>query len=427
VNKNNSKKTFRLALKWNFAWSLAGNGIYAACQWGMLILLAKTVAPELVGEYALALAVAAPIVMFANLQLRTILATDANDEFHFSEYLTMRLVTAIIALLLTVCIGVVAVPHILPAVVGVGVIKCIESISDIFYGYLQKCERMDVIAQSRILKGPLALVGLGVPLISTGELIPGLAGVAVAHAVIFWFYDRKLVIHLMYMQNKEGLFLANWSNHYKSMLLSGLPMGLVMLLISLNTNIPRYFIENEIGKAALGIFAALAYLKLAGGQIMSALATAILPRLAQLYGVGDLRKFIRLSTSFGLIAGTVGGTSCVVALLAGEQLLNIVYGQAYAAYTNEFMWLMVAGALSYFSYVFGAPLSAMRLFKVQPVIAIIRTAVLSLACFWLIPRSGLLGAALATVCGECVNIICSSFIIVVSIRVFRKPVPATTN
>jgi hypothetical protein len=47
----------------NFLWTLSGNVVYAACQWGMLVVLAKLGTHQMVGEFALALAITAPIVV----------------------------------------------------------------------------------------------------------------------------------------------------------------------------------------------------------------------------------------------------------------------------------------------------------------------------------------------------------------------------
>jgi hypothetical protein len=38
------------SLRWNFSWTFVGNIIYSACQWGMLVVLAKIGNPEMVGQ-----------------------------------------------------------------------------------------------------------------------------------------------------------------------------------------------------------------------------------------------------------------------------------------------------------------------------------------------------------------------------------------
>ena len=59
-----------LGLRGNFAWMLVGNGVYAATQWGVLVVIAKLGAPELVGRFALGLAVCAPVFLLSRLALR---------------------------------------------------------------------------------------------------------------------------------------------------------------------------------------------------------------------------------------------------------------------------------------------------------------------------------------------------------------------
>src|SRR6266568_5527229 len=45
-----------VSLRTNFAWTLAGNAVYAVCQWGMLVSIAKLGSPAMVGQFALGLA-----------------------------------------------------------------------------------------------------------------------------------------------------------------------------------------------------------------------------------------------------------------------------------------------------------------------------------------------------------------------------------
>src|SRR2546425_157717 len=66
------------SLRANFSWTLAGNVVYAACQWGMLIVLARLGSPTMLGQFALGLAVTTPVIIFANLQLRAVQTTDAK-------------------------------------------------------------------------------------------------------------------------------------------------------------------------------------------------------------------------------------------------------------------------------------------------------------------------------------------------------------
>src|ERR1035441_9419646 len=92
------------SLRANFAWTFAGNMIYAGCQWGMLSVLAKLGSPSIVGQFTLGLAVSAPVFMFTNLQLRAVQATDVNAETGFADYFTLRLLATLLGLAVIVAL-----------------------------------------------------------------------------------------------------------------------------------------------------------------------------------------------------------------------------------------------------------------------------------------------------------------------------------
>ena len=81
------------SLKNNISWTILGNVFYAGCQWGMLIALAKLGSPEMVGRYSLGLAVCAPIILFANMQLRMVQITDTENCYSFDQFTALRFVS----------------------------------------------------------------------------------------------------------------------------------------------------------------------------------------------------------------------------------------------------------------------------------------------------------------------------------------------
>src|SRR3712207_3013630 len=83
----------RPSLASNASWTVLGDGVYAACQWGILIAVARLGDAEMVGRFALALAITAPVMLFCGLALRPVVSTDAKSEFEFGEYLGLRLLS----------------------------------------------------------------------------------------------------------------------------------------------------------------------------------------------------------------------------------------------------------------------------------------------------------------------------------------------
>ncbi len=159
----------------------------------MLVVLAKLGTPEMVGQFALGLAITAPVVMFASLELRGIQATDAKREYLFGDYLGLRLITTVLAVLVIMGIVLVSGYRLETALIVfmIGLAKAFEAVSDVFYGLLQQRERMDRIAKSMIIKGPLSLVMMGIGVYLTGSVLGGVIGLVLVWALLLFIYDIR--------------------------------------------------------------------------------------------------------------------------------------------------------------------------------------------------------------------------------------------
>jgi O-antigen/teichoic acid export membrane protein len=90
-----------------------------------------------------------------------------------------------------------------------------------------------------------------------------------------------------------------------------------------------------------------------------------------------------------------GGVGVVVAAMVGPALLTVLYRSEYAAYSNEFVWLMAGTVLANLAAFAGYGLTAARSFRSQIPLLVGESVVMCMACFILIPHYGLLGAAIA--------------------------------
>jgi O-antigen/teichoic acid export membrane protein len=423
----------KLTLRANFLWTLAGNVVYAASQWGIVIVLAKLGSPETVGKFALALAMSAPIYMFSNLQLRGVQATDAVGEYRFGDYLGLRLITTVGALLAILALTLVCGYRRETAfvILLVGLAKAFESISDVFYGLQQQHERMDRIAVSMMVKGLLSVAVFCLVFYLTGSLLWSVVSLATVWAVVLAIYDvrsgastlgvvRDVQAVGIDQQRESQATLRSKLRFSTFVRLSwlALPLGIVMLLLSLNTNIPRYFIEHYLSERDLGIFAAMAYLLVAGTTVVSALGQSASPRLAQYYVAGNYKEFRSLLLKLLNVGGVIGGFGILVVLVAGPQILTLVYRREYADHTDVFLMLMVAAGIGYIASFLGYGMTAARYFKIQAPIFFAVCLTTTISCLLFIPEKRLVGAALAIVISTSLQMIIS--LLVVRHSIHRK-------
>ncbi len=386
----------RQPLERNFAWTVAGNVIYGVCQWAMLVAIVKLGTAEMVGKFALGLAVSAPVYMLTNLNLRAAQATDSRHEYRFGHYLAVRLLGTLVAL--AVIAGIIGLSRYRRetalVIAAVALAKASESVSDLFYGLWENRERFSAEAVALIGRGLGAVVALVAALFLTKNLV--LAILAYAGWWMAWLlsYERSMAKKILANGTSPEAFRPAWQpQRLKELAALSFPLGAVMLLISLNANIPRYFLEHYWGEAALGYFAALAYIQVAGTMVVNALGQAAAPRLAHYY-LSDRKAYVRLLGWMVIFAALLGMGGVGVALAFGQPLLRLLYRAEYAAYADVFVWVMVAGSVLYVAGAVGFAYTATRRFRSYLLPFGVNTLVGVVAAPFLVKAAGLTGAAL---------------------------------
>ena len=382
------------SLRYSFMWTLAGNLIYAACQWGMLSALAKLGSAAVVGQFALGLAITAPVFMLTNLQLREVQATDARSEYEFGHYFSLRLVASLCGIGIVAGIALAGgYERTTTAVVMlVAAAKAIESVSNVVAGLLQRHERLDQVAVGLILKGVISVTAFTTAYRVSHRLTAAVLAVVCSWAAVALCYDLRLALRLE--RSVRRFFSADHRKIGRLVLLSA-PLGLVMAMVSLNANVPRYIIEHRLGQRELGIFAALVYLVTAAGLIVNALGQSASARLSRMFASGDLKGFKSLIGKLVVFGASLGVLGVPLAWLFGRPLLTLLYAPEYADYMGTFLIMVAtAGVMAVASFL-GYAMTAARKFKAQiPVIGSM-TAVATCLSILLVPRFGLPGAAIA--------------------------------
>ncbi len=382
------------SLRADFVWTSTGNVVYSACQWGILIVLAKLGTPQAVGEYALGVAITAPAILLASLQLRSVLVSDLRQKHPFERYLSMR-VTSMLIVLLAISGAAVAMKSSLRTTTLISLValgQVFEFTSDIFYGLMQKLEMMGRIARGLMIKGPLSLLALALGMYLTRDVIGAICGLAAARAMVLVTYDARV-----FGEGKPGTaFLrALWpprdAKAMRGLLWNSLPLGVILLLGSLYVNVPPYFIARSLGKRDLGIFSALASLAMAGNVIISALGQSAFLRLAKARASSP-RRFLVLLFKLLAVAAALASAGILVAATAGGPILALLFRPEYSRHVDLFVWLMIASGLGYFVSLMGYAMTAIRCFKPQIPLLLCASATSLLSSAWLVSRTGLKGA-----------------------------------
>jgi O-antigen/teichoic acid export membrane protein len=375
----------------------------------MLVVLAKTGSVEMTGQFALGLALGAPVFLLTNLSLRSILATDVGAAHRFGDYLALRLVSVGIGLAAIVALvgvsGYRAETRLVCLLVAVT--KAIEAVGDVLHGLMQRHERMDLLAGSIVLRGLGALGALAAGLLVTGSLGWGLVLVAGTWALVLAVYDVPQSRRLGGEAIRPRWHRADLARLTRL----SLPLGITAMLISLSVMIPRYFLERHRGEQELGIFVAMMSIVIIGGTAVNAVGQSVSPRLAAHYAAGERDRARRLLGALLGLGFLLGGGGLLLAWGWGEGILVLLYRPEYARHVDGLVWIMAAAVAGYAASFLGHAMTAARLLRVQlPLFAAVG-AVALVASALLVPRGGALGAAQATLATAVSQLLLSGLVV----------------
>jgi O-antigen/teichoic acid export membrane protein len=412
------------SMRSNFSWTVVGNIVYSGCQWGMISVLAKLGNAALVGRFALGLAITAPVFMLTNLQLRAVQATDARSQFAFSDYFTLRLLASLTGLAV---VGLIVFTARYDRTTGavivlVGLSKTIESLGDAIAGLLQSAERLNRVSISLMLRGAFSLLAFAAAFWIFRDLAAAVLALIVAWLSVFMFYDLRQARLLV---RRPDVFISFRWHRLKKLATVSAPLGIVMTLISLNVNIPRYLLQHYDGAADVGIFASLAYIVVALNLLVNAIGQSAMTRLSTLFAAASYRRFSLLLLELSSVGLVILAVGVPMSWLGGRFLLALLYRPEYAEHVSALVILIAAAGLGATAFFITCGLSAARCFRPQVYIFASSTLAASLGSIVLVPRYQLNGAAVALLVSSMVGLVGNVWVLRCTMKSAGAQAPAT--
>jgi O-antigen/teichoic acid export membrane protein len=293
--------------------------------------------------------------------------------------------------------------------------KAVECMSDVFYGLFQHHEDLKRIAVSMMLRGLMASAALAGVVYLTHDVLWGTLAMMGVWAVVWALHDLRWGHRMIAARGAAGgrpgpgggRGLRPRTEPVRSWTLFklALPLGIVMVLVALNTNIPRYFVEYHMGEENLGIFSAMAYAMVALTGVGEALGQSAAPKLARYFANGQIAQFRSLVGRLLAIIAVPGAAAILVAYFGGATLLRLLYTPRYAQHADAFVWLMVTAAATCVALLLSSAVTAARHFRIQVPMFATSALALTAGCYFLVPVAGMRGAAMAAALASTLHVL----------------------
>jgi O-antigen/teichoic acid export membrane protein len=195
------------------------------------------------------------------------------------------------------------------------------------------------------------------------------------------------------------------------------PLGVVVLLTTLNSSVPSYFIKQALGERDLGIFTAIGFVISVGNMAVVSLGQSAFTRLARLYVVGNLVAFGSLLAKLLAFGAALGVSGMIISKVAGREILTLLFRPEYAERADLLPWIMAVGGVLFMAQVLGFGMTAAGYYNSQVILNILANLSLFAACYWLVARLGLLGATFAMLIAAIVQLAGSALVLIRGMRI----------
>lgn len=335
-----AENTKELSLQKNMVWNSIGSLIYLGCSWFTTVLVV-TLSTDYAdsGALAVAMAVGNLVASISLFKVRPVQVSVSDDSFSTGDFVGLRIVTSLFALIFVFIYSFVTVaPGNYGVVALYALFKVAESFVDVFHGVFQKHNRFDYAGKSQIVRGVLLLASFVIGLSVFRSLATSILLMALSSLMAILLYDRAIAL-------SYGSISPRFNGLVLSSLIRKCFAGFVSsLLITMVVSVVRQSYGISFGNEELGHYAAVA----TPCVIIQALASYI---YAPLYGkIADADKK-RADASVGrLVAKVLSAIVLISAIcllasfLLGDLALEIIYGSSIAPYVYLIYGALVSTA-----------------------------------------------------------------------------------
>jgi len=337
----------------NYLFAFLANILNAGFAWLLLLVIVRLGSNIEAGYFGIAQAISLPIHLFFTLKIRTIQVSDIEKRFTDADYIFSRLLLAIVSFFVTVIFSYFFYyknSDLMLVISALALNYSVAIFRENFISIVQLNFRNDLLFYTNLIQNLISFLIFIACYYYSKQL--GLSLIIMSLIKILLLYVDS-VLAKQFIDHKLIVIFREAKNHFKSnvgLILLALPLGITASMSALFNSIPRFYLENYLGLAEVGVFTAITSLVFALNLFVSPFTQVMLPILVKVYHENPkiLSKLIIKHLGILSVVSMIGliGTK-----ILGVFILEILFGKSYLSYTSELFWAMVSAVcLIYFNY-----------------------------------------------------------------------------
>lgn len=385
------------------SWLTISNIIGSLSQWCLLIILVKFYSTEDVGYFTYGMALAAPIFMLSDMQLKSVLIVEPfGENDNFRTYQLIRFITTTLAtlglIIYSVCFR-----EINWIILIVIVYKASESLTDILNGYLQKCDRMIWMSKIGICKTLIALTLTLVTTIVIQFVLTTLLSLIIVSVLFYIIINRHI----------NSIFSFNFSPNIADIIgiiKKAFPLGLSVFIGSYIVNYPRLSVEGVLGVDALAYYGSYSYLAIGIFQIYIPVQIFLRQRLSVCFQKSDYYEFTTMVNKTIIFLLIYGAIIYITICVAGKEIISIIYNENYTKCIGVLKLLIISQLIVSITNVLSISILSFNVYTRQVFISAFAFILILISTESLINKFDLYGGGYASIVASLASFVCYSII-----------------
>lgn len=380
---------------WNITASIANAGLSVL----ILAIATRMLNNNDTDIFSIAWSISQLMATVGTYQIRTYQATDVEENFKFSQYVIFRIITVGIMMIASVVyIGVKRYDVYKGMIVLIlCLFRAVDAIADVYEGWFQQKERLDLAGKACTYRVLFALVSFGISLIITRNMLIACIILVMSYIVCFVLYDIRYC--RVVPELKENRINGKNVRWIIKLALEGFPLFFNAFLMMSISNAPKMALDTAIAnnQIQVGIQTVFNILFMPASFLTLAYIVfrPLLTKMAIYWNNNKIQKFLKIVF---LIVGCLLGTAVVLLVgcaILGIPVLSILYAIDLKDYKMELLIIVAGGCFCTFSYVFDNALVVIRRQYMLVLSYIISWIYIKLTVTMYVDEYGMLGAAIA--------------------------------
>lgn len=392
LNQNPSQRSI-------YIWNITGSIANALLSIVALMIVTRFLDDRQADIFSIAWSISLLMATVGTFQIRMYQATDVKGVFCFRQYHLFRIITvcvmmvsSYIYILMRGYTGKKAL-----VVMVICLFRAVDSMADVYEGWFQQKERLDLAGKALTYRIIVAVIGFGIGLALTKDLLFSCLILVASYMICYVLFNLRYykAVDAFRSNVTEGLKGA-W---IVKMVMEGFPLFINAFLIASIMNAPKMVLDTVIEQGMLEqgvqtafniIFMPASFLNLA-----YIVFRPLITKMAVMWNVGEEKEFLKILIKVEIALIGIGIVILAGSALIGIPALSFVYAVELAEYKRELLVVIIGGCIYTFAAVLDNALVVIRMQYVLVLSYVVTYLYIKIAAKVMIGSWGVLGGAIS--------------------------------